>query len=665
MNFSMSKFPILLTVLGVVAAGTILLTSAPAPVFTPNQKAFYLDEQQANFIRPGLIHKILGVEIAADGTVKARIKMTDPRGVPLDREGITTPGTIAASFILATIPKGQAQYTSYTTRVQTSPITGARAVQAAGDTGGSWAKVADGEYIYTFGTKLPANADRTATHTVGVYGSRNLSEFNLPTNYDDDVYNFVPAGGPVTVVRDLIRTPTCNACHQDLGIHGGSRKTMELCNLCHTPQTIDPDTGNTVDMPVMTHKIHMGANLPSVKAGKPYVIIGNQQSVHDYSHIVFTADARNCQQCHEPGPTQAAKALIPNRAACGACHDDVNFATGANHANIVVNDDARCAACHQPQGEKEFDISVVGAHQIPRFSKQLPGVVFTIANVYNTKPGDQPTVEFTLKDKSGKPILPSQMSRLTIILAGPNTDYGTYVSETATRAEGTADGRYWWTMTARIPANAKGSWTIGLEGRRDVQIVGPGAAPLAVRDTGVNQQYYFTVDGTPVQPRRLVADIKKCNVCHEALAFHGEARNTVQECVICHNPTMTGSPEPRRSIEMSVMTHKIHMGANLTRGYTIAGHVYDKIGYPGRLNRCDGCHINNSHRLPLSPGKLDVVSPWDLISPAGRETAACLSCHDSSAAASHAKANTSSLGESCSVCHGTNSEFSVDRVHAQ
>jgi hypothetical protein len=33
----------------------------------------------------------------------------------------------------------------------------------------------------------------------------------------------------------------------------------------------------------MVHKIHAGPNLPSVKAGKPYVIIGNQQSVNDYS----------------------------------------------------------------------------------------------------------------------------------------------------------------------------------------------------------------------------------------------------------------------------------------------------------------------------------------------------------------------------------------------
>jgi len=44
--------------------------------------------------------------------------------------------------------------------------------------------------------------------------------------------------------------------------------------------------------------------------------------------------------------------------------------------------------------------------------------------------------------------------------------------------------------------------------------------------------------------------------------------------------------------------------------------------------------------------------------------AACLSCHDSDAAASHAYSNTSFFGESCATCHGEGKDFSVDKVHA-
>jgi OmcA/MtrC family decaheme c-type cytochrome len=69
--------------------------------------------------------------------------------------------------------------------------------------------------------------------------------------------------------------------------------------LCHTPQTIDPDTGQTQDMPVLVHKIHRGEDLPSVQ-NDPYIIIGNRQSVHDYSEVVYPQDIRNCEAAMTP-----------------------------------------------------------------------------------------------------------------------------------------------------------------------------------------------------------------------------------------------------------------------------------------------------------------------------------------------------------------------------
>ena len=88
----------------------------------------------------------------------------------------------------------------------------------------------------------------------------------------NDVYNFVPDGSPVKVTRYVVPTAVCNGCHDPMIGHGGSRITVELCILCHTPQTINPDTLHSQDMPVLIHKIHMGKNLPSVKAGTPYRI---------------------------------------------------------------------------------------------------------------------------------------------------------------------------------------------------------------------------------------------------------------------------------------------------------------------------------------------------------------------------------------------------------
>ena len=38
--------------------GALVLTSAPGPVFTARDKAFYADEKTVNFVRPGLVFKI-------------------------------------------------------------------------------------------------------------------------------------------------------------------------------------------------------------------------------------------------------------------------------------------------------------------------------------------------------------------------------------------------------------------------------------------------------------------------------------------------------------------------------------------------------------------------------------------------------------------------------
>jgi len=687
MRLRSSTWMRLALVVAVLAGSVTLLSSTKSP-FTERDKAYYADEATVNFVRPGLIIKVEGVDIAADNTVRVRFRLTDPRGLPLDRLGVTTPGTINTSFILAALPKEGAspQYVAYTTRTQgptpsTSPVVGARAVQAAADNpAGTYRVISEGLYEYTMTTKFPANADRTATHTVGVYGSRNLSEFNLPTNYDDDVYNFIPAGGTVTQTRELIKTETCNKCHDPLALHGGSRRSMELCNLCHTPQTIDPDTGEPQDMKVLIHKIHYGAGLPSVRAGKPYVIIGNAQSVHDYSGIVIPSDARNCAFCHEPGAKQADNWLTkPSRAACGSCHDNVNFATGENHLNLPQPTDNQCANCHKPEGELDFDASIKGAHTIPRFSREIPGTVFEIVSVTGAA-GQKPVVVYNIKTKKGDVIKPADFTRLALVLAGPTEDYTWaprgYVSEDP-RAASVPDGNNWrYTFTASLPANAKGTWAVGIEGYNNVTLLPGTTQQMTQRDAGVNVVKYFSVDGSAVKPRREVVSLAKCNDCHSNLSLHGDNRNRIEQCVLCHNPVETdaavrpAAQMPAQGIDMRTMIHRIHTGHELEYDYVVYGrgsvaYNFNHVGYPGDRRNCQACHINNSEQLPLRETNSWVKDPRGYLDPVGPEAAACLSCHTSKAAASHALANTTSLGESCAACHGPNAEFSINRVHAR
>ena len=119
---------------------------APNAGYSKHEKAAYLDQNLVNFIRPGVKVKIVSAAIAKDGTITARVNITDPKGLPLDRDGITTPGPVSMSLIAAYIPAGQKQYFSYTTttlKASQPGNTNAAQIQAANDSGGTWTKNAD------------------------------------------------------------------------------------------------------------------------------------------------------------------------------------------------------------------------------------------------------------------------------------------------------------------------------------------------------------------------------------------------------------------------------------------------------------------------------------------------------------------------------------------
>lgn len=658
------------------------LRAAPQPEakkdgydYTKQQLGYYLDPNQVAFVRPGLKFTIQGVTIGADLKIRVTFTITDKAGLPLDRSGVVTPGAVTTSFVAAHIPKGQSQYHAYTTRTQTSPITNQSAVQASADTGGTYQQIGEGTYTYTFGRALPSNYDRTTTHTIALYGRRDLTEFDLGRQVFNVEYSWVPDGSPVTVTRDVVRTETCNKCHDPLSAHGEQRVNVLNCVTCHTPQTTDPDTGNTLDFKVMVMKIHASAVLE-----KPYKIVGFQQAVTDFSDVTFPQEINNCQTCHDGTGSQAMTWMTkPTRAACGSCHDDVNFATGENHAGGRVGpqiSDNLCSSCHIPEGELEFDASVKGAHTIARFSRDLPGVKFEIMEVKNTGPGQKPSVTLKITDNSGFPIETSQMSSLSMVIAGPNSDYATYWSENVLTTPSN-NGIVNYTFTRGIPEDAKGSFTVAVQGYRNITLQPGTTKQIAnVRDAGFNKLVAFAVTDTAPVARRRVVTQEHCNSCHGSLTFHGGSRQDVQYCVMCHNANWDDKGRrpadklPTESIHMKTMIHKIHTGHELDNDLTIYGfgnvpHNYNEVTYPGDRRNCLACHLPGTQQLPLPKGVLPTVAPRDYLNPMQPAAGACLSCHTSQEAASHALLNTSTLGESCRVCHGTTSEFSVDRAHAR
>ena len=81
--------------LAAVAASVALMGAAKKTEFNVHDKAYYASPATVNFVRPGLTIKIVSAGIAQDGTISVDYKLTDPKGLPLDSAGVTTPGAIS------------------------------------------------------------------------------------------------------------------------------------------------------------------------------------------------------------------------------------------------------------------------------------------------------------------------------------------------------------------------------------------------------------------------------------------------------------------------------------------------------------------------------------------------------------------------------------------
>ena len=308
--------------------------------------------------------------VTISGPPVVKFKLADENGVPLK-------GLPAADlgWGIAQLVPGQngmsSQWNSYvyTTVTPTGCPTGVAACDSTPRTQATVESAAtgtlvdngDGTYQYTFKkdiTKDPSVVySASLTHRVA-FEIRGLAQAN------NGSYTFQPSTGSTTGIfsREIVDTATCNTCHTMLSEHGGARVEAQYCVMCHNPGTTDPYSGNSLDMKVMVHKIHSGNSLPSIQTasgtnttpalGSGYWIVGYRESLNNYNTVVFPQDARECTTCHNQTHTNLTQAAnyttVPTMEACGACHDNVNFATGANHSSNIVANDTQCLTCHGP-----------------------------------------------------------------------------------------------------------------------------------------------------------------------------------------------------------------------------------------------------------------------------------------------------------------------------
>jgi OmcA/MtrC family decaheme c-type cytochrome len=465
-------------------------------------------------------------------------------------------------------------------------------------------------------------------------------------------YDFVPAGGPVTTERVIVQLANCNECHNQLTAHG-SRIDTKLCVTCHNPGSwVAAGSGQpnrTVDFKVMIHKIHRGEELPSVVAGTPYKI-GNS----NFSDVVFPQDIRNCTKCHTNTDTVVARnapqgdnwEAKPSVAACGSCHDDIDFGASGPPAGSVPNghpggdlsvagggyetDSTVCLGCHVSTGA--FGIAKV--HSFPALLlAESAKYKLNVVSVTNSSPGSAPTITFSITDPTNgnaaydiantpaitggsmsllvgwKSLEPSTSTIMPIdfnnsgISGSPNPVSISLLSGGALAGSVTdnGNGTYSVTSSTAIPLGTPGSGRVGFYARMSVDVDADGTKDTIQVKSAVKD---FSIDGNPVVARRTVVDIAKCDKCHQQLSLHGGARtDEPQLCVMCHNPdntdisrrpalvadTLDGKAE--EAIDFKRLIHGIHAGAQ-THYDGSAGHGFRTKGlvvwgYPGAASCFD------------------------------------------------------------------------------
>lgn len=573
--------------------------------------------------------------------------------------------------------------------------------------------VGNGVYRFQMSAPTRTDLDRGRTHTFGMWATRTLAAEGDAGHPASATFNFTPGGGATSDKFETVSDAACNTCHGRLEAHD-RRTGTQLCITCHSPQSTDPETGNTVDMKVMIHKIHMGASLPSVQNGQPYRIVGfapgnpetlPETAVHDYSQVVFPRAVTDCATCHQGEDGERWRNVVTTTA-CLSCHDNVRLdgsagnalcgpgvTTPCNHRGGNVGANANCVTCHGPN-------EITAMHQNPlttaaaAFRYELvsfaldatrkPVVRFRVVNPSNNTPYDIKThPAFTA---------PQGASSLTVDVAwqtnefsndGSGAQYGQPIAmnalTTATAAAGQAG--VWEVTTAAGQGGTPPAATIP-EGVQFVTVMIEGHPALngqRIPVTTLTQNVAVT-GGGGAPDRRTIVSTDKCNACHGWLTAHGANRNNnVLACAICHNANGTdkrrrpAGVEGEESIDFKVMIHEVHAVGVRENDVTIYGfgntpHVFP-IGL-GNVANCNVCHVGTSYMPPLAEGVLDTTLSTGADPVATNDNtrrpktqAACLACHDSEFAVGHAQQMTVNGVESCQNCHGANQSEDVSKVH--
>ncbi|MFP6583621.1 MAG: OmcA/MtrC family decaheme c-type cytochrome [Candidatus Hydrogenedentota bacterium] len=636
------------------------------------------------------------VRIADDLRPAIKFMLFDDAGNTISLDEITH-----IEFMMAALERVSVgtpfEYRSYSTVLEDpdgDPASGDEAIQAAYDPAGisGLTQNSEGVFTFKFAKALPGDYDRSATHQLGAEIVR-FSVSDQRTYMANLAMPFRPDGQPVAAVRDMVSQEACNSCHTQLTANEGLRTEIQLCILCHSSQSTDAETGNSLHFAELIHKIHRGSMLPSLLIdSEPYQIHGIANALVDYSTVDYPQDIRNCVSCHTDAPQAHFYETAPTMVGCQSCHDRVWYGTFSTkpasfsmHPGGVQENNSQCALCHSPEGNGQAPVAL--SHLFPVDTPGAPGLALAITGIV-TSPGTEGTrveIAFTARDKDDASIPNlSTIERVSATIAWPVAEYQSTVHEVIASSDGPSegtlithgDGSYNFTFAAELPVTEENAFVVSLEGRRSFQHRGVTYKQGATQSEPIS----FSPEATIPSFRRSIVLDQKCNVCHLELRAHDELRVGVDNCVMCHNPNSSDESSrpfellPPETINFKEMIHRIHTGTDLAHSYSIfdalgAEHDYTSTRFSGDRRDCLMCHVEESMTLPLPPEALSTVITENggttVVSESFPMGSACTSCHSTDTSIQHALLYTDNAtgAESCATCHGESSELSVTAVH--
>ncbi|MDR1841356.1 MAG: OmcA/MtrC family decaheme c-type cytochrome [Holophagales bacterium] len=460
----------------------------------------------------------------------------------------------------------------------------------------------------------------------------------------------------------------CTMCHTDQRKYGYAEST--LTNGAYTGATNKLNRNRAAgNMVILGHTLHMGEKL--VNKGYNYAGVLFNEIGYPMDIKNCTQCHRTVHPSGETAAQGDNWYKKPSALACGACHEDGSLGYRTNRGQGHVYQTGSCQQCHNEDGAStyanwspikgapvsaETQTAKIGRHLVrdktrnnnanPPTSPTSPEIAlhnfeYDLRSVTRNADGNL-TIVFRIK-QNGAAItnsgsFPAAASGFT---GGPSfyIMYGRPQDGNPTPA----DFNYYGSVSlanilngnqGTLSANpdADGFWTATTNDAATGAAIQAGAVMVTCYMTGGYVQagdlpatFNTTAGGhiakrvTPSKrvlvggitgnaARRSIADVNKCNDCHDlygsslplrAYGAHGSSQaNDPSLCAACHQQRNGNG----WSSNMVNLAHAIHAPGKRTDEYrryptsgALAGRPMGSAGYPGVLNNCEQCHLPGTY----------------------------------------------------------------------